>query len=125
TARYDVVSEEARVVQEIFDWVGRERISLADVCRRLQERGLRTRTGKQRWDSSTICDMLRNPAYKGTAVYGRWQVGPRRPRVRPPRGQPEQPRRAYSVYAAPEPGITIAVPALVSPELFAVVAEQL
>jgi site-specific DNA recombinase len=125
TARYDVVLEEARIVQQIFDWVGRERVSLAEVCRRLQQGGLRTRTGKERWDSSTICDMLRNPAYKGTAVYGRWQVGPRRLRLRPPRGQPEQPRRPYSVYAAEGPGITIAVPALVGPELFAAVAEQL
>jgi site-specific DNA recombinase len=125
TARYDVVLEEARIVQQIFDWVGRERVALAEVCRRLQQRGIRTRTGKVRWDSSTIGDMLRNPAYKGTAVYGRWRLGPRRPRLRPPRGQPEQPRQPYSVYAAEEPGITIAVPALVSPELFAAVAEQL
>ena len=125
TARYDVILEEARIAQQIFDWVGRERVSLAEVCRRLQRQGIRTRTGKVRWDSSTICDMLRNPAYKGTAVFGRWQVGPRRPRLRPPRGQEEQPRRNYSVYAAQGPGITIAVPALVSPELFAAVAEQL
>ena len=125
TARYDVLLEEARLVQQIFAWVGRDRLPLAEVCRRLQQQGIRTRTGKERWDSSTICDMLRNPAYKGTAVYGRWQVGPRRPRLRPARGQPEQPRRPYSVYAAEGPGITIAVPALVSPELFATVAEQL
>ena len=125
TARYDVLLEEARVVQQIFDWVGRERVSLAEVCRRLQQQGIRTRTGKERWDPSTVCDMLRNPAYKGTAVYGRWQVGPRRPRLRPARGQPEQPRRPYSIYEAQGPGVTIAVPALVSPELFAAVAEQL
>jgi site-specific DNA recombinase len=125
TARYDVILEEARIVQQIFDWGGRQRVSLAEVCRRLQRQGIRTRTGRLRWDSSTISDMLRNPAYKGTAVYGRWQVGPRRPRLRPARGQPEQPRHNHSVYAAQGPGITIAVPALVSPELFAAVAEQL
>jgi site-specific DNA recombinase len=125
TARYEVIFEEARVVRQVFDWVGRERLSLGEVCRRLQQHGTRTRTGKERWDSKTICDMLRNPAYKGTAVYGRWQVGPRRPRLRPARGQSEQPRRPVSIYAAEGPGITIAVPALVSAELFAAVAEQL
>ena len=113
-SRYDVVLEEARVVQQIFDWVGRERLSLAEVCRRLQQQGIRTRTGLRRWDRSTVCDMLKNPTYQGTAVYGRNRVGPRRPRLRPARGQPEQPRRPYSVYAADTPGITIAVPALVS-----------
>jgi site-specific DNA recombinase len=45
--------------------------------------------------------------------------------LRPPRGQPEQPRQPFSVYAAEGPGIPIAVPALVSPDLFATVGEQL
>jgi site-specific DNA recombinase len=124
-ARYDIVLEEARVVQQLFDWVGRQRLSLAEVCRRLQRQGIRTRTGKLRWGPKTVSDMLKNPAYTGTAVYGRTQVGPRRPRLRPPRGQAEQPRRDHSVYAAEGPGIPIAVPALVRRELFEAVAEQL
>jgi site-specific DNA recombinase len=124
-ARFDVAPEEARVVQQVFDWVGRERVSLGEVCRRLQEQGIRTKTGQERWDRSTICDMLKNSAYQGTAVYGRTRVGPRRPRLRAPRGQAEQPRQPVSIYAAEAPGISIAVPALVSKELFAVVAEQL
>jgi site-specific DNA recombinase len=124
-ARYDIVLEEARVVQQIFDWVGRERLSLGAVCRRLQQQGIRTRTGNVRWDPSTLAGMLKNPTYQGTARYGRTQVGPRRPRLRAPRGQPEQPRRPYSNYAAEGPGVPITVPALVSAELFAAVAEQL
>jgi site-specific DNA recombinase len=35
-AQYQVVLEEARVVQRIFEWVGREGLSLREVCRRLQ-----------------------------------------------------------------------------------------
>jgi site-specific DNA recombinase len=124
-ARYDIVLEEARVVQQIFDWVGRERVSLGEVCRRLHQQGIRTRTGNLRWDPSTLAGMLKNPTYQGTAVYGRTQVGQRRPRLRAPRGQPDQPRRPYSIYAAQGPGVPITVPALVSPELFATVGEQL
>jgi len=124
-ARYDVLLEEAPVVRRVFEWVGRDRLSLGEVCRRLQQEGMRTRTGKERWDRKTINDMLRNPAYQGSAVYGRTQVGPRRPRLRPLRGQAEQPRQPFSVYAADGPGISIAVPALVSPDLFAAVHEQL
>ena len=52
-------------------------------------------------------------------------MGPRRPRLRPARGQPEQPRRPYSVYDAEERGIPIAVPALVGEELFDAAAQQL
>jgi site-specific DNA recombinase len=124
-ARFDVLLEEARVVRRIFAWVGNERLSLGEVCRRLQNQGIRTRTGNERWDRSTICDMLKNPAYHGSAVYGRTCVGPRRPRLRPPRGQAEQPRQPHSVYATDSPGIIIAVPALVSRDLFDAVAEQL
>ena len=124
-ARFDVILEEARLVRQIFEWVGRERTTLGQVCSRLKAQGIRTRKGKENWDRKTILDMLRNPAYKGTAVYGRTRVGPRRPRLRPPRGQADQPRQPYSVYESEEPGISIAVPALVSEDLFAAVAEQL
>ena len=37
-ARYQVVAEEARVVRKIFEWVGQERCSIGEVCRRLQAR---------------------------------------------------------------------------------------
>ncbi len=124
-ARFDIVLEEARVVRQVFDWVGRDRLTLGEVCRRLRAQGIQTKTGNENWDRRTILDMLRHPAYKGTAEFGRTQVGPRRPRLRPARGQPEQPRRPYSVYDAEERGIPIAVPALVGEELFDAAAQQL
>ncbi len=125
-ARYEVVPEEARVIQQVFTWVGRDRLALNEVCRRLQQQGVPTRTGRERWQHKTVWAMLRNPAYQGQAVFGRTRTGPRRgERLRPARGQPEQPRRNVSLYAAAGPGIRIAVPALVSAELFAAAAEQL
>ena len=39
-ARYQVVAEEARVVRKIFEWVGQERCSIGEVCRRLQRDGV-------------------------------------------------------------------------------------
>ena len=33
-----------------------------------------TRTGKHRWDRSVVWGMLRNPAYAGTAVFGKTMV---------------------------------------------------
>src|SRR5512134_4192519 len=53
-ARYEIILEEARVVRQIFDWVGQERASLQEVCRRLQQAGERTRTGKTTWDRTTV-----------------------------------------------------------------------
>src|SRR6266511_2404474 len=36
-ARYEIAIEEARVVRQIFDWVGRDRLSIGEVCRRLTQ----------------------------------------------------------------------------------------
>ncbi len=46
-ARYEIVFEEARVVQQVFTWVGQERCTINEVCRRLHQAGVRTRTGKE------------------------------------------------------------------------------
>src|SRR3954454_10718155 len=96
-ARYQVVAEEARVVRQIFEWVGQERCSIGEVCRRLQRDGVPTRTGKSAWDRSTIWSYLKNPAYKGTAGFGKTRAGDlKAQRLRPQRGRPEQPRRPVS-----------------------------
>src|SRR5262245_65289934 len=42
-ARYDIIEEEARVVRQIFLWIGQERLSIGEVCRRLQRAQERTR----------------------------------------------------------------------------------
>jgi site-specific DNA recombinase len=70
--------------------------------------------------------MLRNPAYQGAAAFGKTRMGPLRLRPRGPRGHTLQPRRPTSVYSTPpEEWITMPVPPLVSPELFAAAQEQL
>lgn len=61
-ARFEVVLEEARIVRQIFGWVGQDRCSIGEVCRRLNAAKEKTRTGKIVWDRKTVCDMLKNPA---------------------------------------------------------------
>ena len=125
-ATYEVLIEQARVVRQIFQWVGFDRLSIQEVCRRLQEQGIRTATGKSWWDRTTVWGILKNPAYKGMAAFGKTRVGPMRPRLRPQRGDPEQPRRAHSTYNMPqEQWVYIPVPAIVEPPLFDSVQEQL
>jgi len=125
-AAYEIVLEQARVVRQIFTWVGQERLSLWEVCRRLQNQGIPTATGKSWWDRARVWRLLQNPAYKGQAAYGKTRSGPLRPRLRPLRGHPVSPRRAGSTYAVPaEERISIPVPAIVDPALFDAVQEQL
>jgi len=125
-ASYQVVEEEARVVRQIFAWVGRDRCSSGEVCRRLKAQGTPSPKGQGHWDRASVWGRLKNPAYQGVAAFGKTRVGERRPRPRPLRGQPEHSRRAYSTYrTAPADQVAIPVPALVEPALFAAVAEQL
>jgi site-specific DNA recombinase len=125
-ARYEPVSEEAEVVRQIFTWVGVERISLGEVRRRLKKAGICSPKKKTDWDRTTIWAILKNPAYQGTAAFGKTCSGPLRPRLRPQHGQLLQPRRAISTYDRPtEEWATIPVPALVGEEVFAAVQNQL
>jgi site-specific DNA recombinase len=114
-AAYEIVLEQARVVRQIFAWVGQDRLSIREVCRRLQNQGIRTTTGKSRWDPATVWSRLKNPAYKGMAAFGKIRCGPMRPRLRPHRGDPAQPRRPHSVYdVLVDEQVPIPVPALES-----------
>ena len=126
-ARYQVVAEEARVVRRIFEWVGQERCSIGEVCRRLRRDGVPTRTGKSAWDRSTVWLILKNPAYRGAAAFGKTRSGELKPqRLRPQRGRPEQPRRPVSrVDTSSKDQILIEVPGLVSEDLFGAVQAQL
>jgi len=125
-ARYEIMPDEARVVRHVFDWVGRDRQTIGEVCRRLTQAGEVTRTGKTVWDRSVVWGILKNPAYTGAAAFGKTRHGPLRNRLRAQRNRPVQPRRAVSISdVPPEEWITIPVPALVEPEVFAAVQEQL
>lgn len=48
-ARFEVVEAEAHIIRLIFAWVGLDRLSLREVCRRLEQIDCRTRTGTTHW----------------------------------------------------------------------------
>jgi site-specific DNA recombinase len=126
SARYDIIEEEARVVRQIFAWIGQDRLSIGEVCRRLQRAEEHTRTGRTQGDRSVVWGILKNPAYKGTAAYGKTRTGPLRPRLRAQRPRPLQPRNAVSSYDRPRAeGVFIPVPALREEALYDAVQEQL
>jgi site-specific DNA recombinase len=125
-ASYQVVLEEARVVRRVFAWVGEQRLSIREVSRRLVREGIPSPKGKAYWQPSMVSGMLRNPAYKGAAAFGKTRTGERALRPLPYRGCAESPRRPWSVYTVPpDEWTSIPVPPLVSEDLFAAVGEQL
>jgi site-specific DNA recombinase len=128
TARVEVVEDEARRVRQLFAWVGVERVSLREAGRRLQALGCPTRTGLGHWDATTLCGMLRNPAYRGSAMFGRTRVAvPAQVALRPVRGRTQPPGNAANS-SAPVPQeewIAIPVPAIVDAGVFEAVQAQL
>ena len=99
-----IEDSQAAVVRQMFKWVGCDRLSLGEVTRRLQAQGIKTATGRDCWDRSTVLGMLKNPAYTGLAAFGKTRVGPRRVQLRASRGQPNTPRRATSHYTTEASG---------------------
>jgi site-specific DNA recombinase len=125
-ARFEVMLPEAQVVRDVFGWVARERMSLSAVTRRLSSQGIPSPRGRALWDRGTVWGMLRNPAYKGLAGFGKRLIVPQPPRPHPPRNSTEQPRRPVSWHrTSPDQWTGIPVPAIVEEELFEVVQEQL
>ena len=125
-ASLEINDEEAITVRNIFSWMGRDRMSIGEVCRRLDNEGILTQKGKKHWDRSVIWAMLKNPAYKGEAAFGKTKTGKILPQIRPQKHATGHPKKGYSVYPVEENDwITIPVPAITSQALFEVVQEQL
>ena len=73
-ASYVVVEAEARVVRDIYEHYTVTGWSIEGICRWLNEQGVATRKAGARWGPSTVRQMLRNPAYRGTACFGKTRI---------------------------------------------------
>src|SRR5438105_9651012 len=61
-ALFEIHEEEAELIRKIFSWIGNDRLSMGEVCRRLTKAHQVTRKGKTWWDKGVIWRMLTNPA---------------------------------------------------------------
>jgi site-specific DNA recombinase len=126
-AAYQIAEDEAALVAELFRRYADGGASIADLARWLTGQGVPTRTGKHRWDRSVIWAMLRNPAYAGTAVFGKTMA------VHEPAGLNRVarlqgrsvPRAVKTVDRPREEWTQIPVPAIVSTDTFERVQQRL
>ncbi len=126
SAYYEVIEEEAATVREVYQWYTEEALSIGEIVRRLLAQGIPTRSGKLRWDRSTVWGMLRNPAYKGTACFGKTERAERKKITRPLRKRGGfSPRCSCSRERPKQEWIEIPVPAIISEEAFALAEERL
>lgn len=125
-ALYEIHEGEAEVVRRIFFWVAHDRLSIGEICRKLKKMNISSPKGKPYWDRSVIWLVLKNPAYKGQAAFGKTKMGTMLPRIRPQKHSCEQPRWNYSIYnVEKENWIYIPVPAIIDESVFDTVQEQL
>jgi site-specific DNA recombinase len=126
-AAYEIIGHEAALVAEMFRRYADDGASIAALARWLTGQGAPTRTGKHRWDRSVIWAMLRNPAYAGTAVFGKTMATSGTPglnRVARLQGR-ATPRAVKTVDRPREEWLEIPVPAIVDEVTFARVAQRL
>ena len=126
-AAYEVIEGEAALVAEMFRRYADDGAAIAGLARWLADQGVATRTGKHRWDRSVIWAMLRNPAYAGTAVFGKTMAVHEPPglnRVARLQGR-SVPRAVKTVDRPRDQWLAIAVPAIVTAECFARVQQRL
>src|ERR1700678_1030585 len=76
-ARYEIIDAEAAIVRMVYQSYVGTGMSIRAITRQLNERSVPTRKQISRWERSTVWAMLRNPAYKGTACFGKSETAPR------------------------------------------------
>jgi site-specific DNA recombinase len=125
-ARFEVIAAEATVVRLIFEQYTVVGLSIGAVARLLNAQGVPTRRQAPRWERSTVWGVLRNPAYQGTACFGKTQTAPRQRVTRPLRLAGHSRRGETTTTARPRAEwIEIPIPPLVSEDTFALAAQRL
>ena len=125
-AAYRVIDAEARVVQRVYEMYTVEGLSIGEITRRLNAEGIPTRKQSSRWERSVVWAMLRNPAYRGVASFGKTRVAGRERVTRALRRRGGIVSSDTIGHQRPhEEWIEIPVPALVSEESFARAQELL
>jgi site-specific DNA recombinase len=125
-AAYTVLEAEACVVQRIYEMYTVEGLSIGEITRRINAEGIPTRKASARWERSTVWAVLRNPAYRGLACFGKTRASSRTRVIRPQRRRGVITPSMTAGHERPrEEWIEIPVPALVSEDSFARAQELL
>ncbi len=124
-AAYIIDEAEAGVVRRVYEMYTVEGLSIGEITRRLNTEGIPTRKAS-RWERSVVWALLRNPAYRGLACFGKTRISERTRVMRPQRRRGVTTPSTTAGHERPrEEWIEIPVPALVTEENFARAQELL
>lgn len=126
SACYEIIENEAEIVTQVFKLYTVDNFSIGAIARWLNEHDIPTRKRISKWERSTVWGMLRNPAYKGAACYGKTKSTERKKITRPLRQRGGfSPRCSSNVERPKDEWIEIAVPAIVNENVFLRAEERL
>jgi site-specific DNA recombinase len=111
--------EQAAVVRSIFEMFASGRFGLVTISRSLEERRVPTRMGRPLWHRDQIKAMLKNETYAGTRYFNRITAATEASR------EGRQVIRGRWLYRDRSEWIPVAVPPIISRELFEKVHERL
>src|SRR5882762_5278033 len=124
-AAYVVDEAETRVVRRVYEMYTVEGLSIGEITRRLNTEVVPARKAS-RWERSVVWGVLRNPAYRGVACFGKTSISARTRVMRPQRRRGTTTPSSTAGHQRPrEEWIEIPVPALVTEESFARAQELL
>ncbi len=124
-AAYLVDEAEAHVLRRVYEMYTVEGLSIGEIARRLNAESIPARKSG-RWERSVVWGVLRNPAYRGVACFGKTRASARTRVMRPQRRRGVTTPSTTAGHERPrEEWIEIPVPALVSEESFARAQELL
>jgi site-specific DNA recombinase len=83
-AAYIIEEAEARIVRHVYEMYTVEGLSIGEITRRLNTERVPTRKAS-RWERSVVWALLRNPAYRGLACFGKTRASVRTRVMRPQR----------------------------------------
>jgi site-specific DNA recombinase len=125
-AYYEINEVEAPVVRFVYERYTVDGLSIGAITRLLNEQRIPTRKQTGRWERSTVWAMLRNPAYKGAAGFGKTQTASRQRITRPLRLRGGIASHDSAHHERPQDEwIAIPVPSIIDEQTFALAQERL
>ncbi len=115
---YGIDEQQADIVRDIYCWVVEQRLTLTEVSKRLTKMGVQPPKKSQNWDPSLLHAIVTNSVYKGEFYAHRYvQVK----RISQLTGR----EVIHKIERPREEGISVAVPPLVSAEIWAAAGQEL
>ena len=126
SAYYEIIEKEAEIVKKVYKLYIEDGLSIGALSRWLNDHAIPTRKRVSQWERSTVWGMLRNPAYKGTACFGKTKITERKKITRPLRQKGGFSSRCSANHERPkEEWIEIPVPLIIEEEVFLRAGEKL